>query len=97
MGVIRMSTNEENVNEIKTRKIDIELEDIRVILSFGKIILEDQGIELILRRKADNEILFREIKPFGHSAKIILPKKWLEKYEKVVAIPFLGTTQQQKS
>jgi len=65
------------------QKVIIEAEDIRSLLKTGQLELASEGIELILKKTPDDsEILLRkEIKPFGSSAKVILPLKWLQKHK----------------
>ena len=72
-----------------TRKIDIELEDLRILLKSGKIVLEDVGVELILRRTEDDEEIFKKGKVTYNnksSGKVTTPARWIGEQVAVIKL-----------
>jgi len=84
----QIETDENGLPVSYARKIIIEAEDIRMLLKLGQLELVNEGIELILKKTpTDAEILLRkELTKHGNSAKVILPRKWLQKHKHVFVI-----------
>jgi len=62
------------------RKIDVEIEDIRALLLYGKIQLADKGVELVLRKTPYDDDVFRVKKTLKNnksSGKVLVPAKWV--------------------
>ncbi len=75
------------------RKIDIEIVDLQLLLRFGRIQLADHGVELVLRKTADDDEILkikRVIRNNPTSGKIQLPVKWVNRRVAVLLLGELG-------
>jgi len=71
------------------QKIDIEIQDLRALLLYGKIQLADAGVELVLRKTADDEEFLRVKRVMLNnksSGKILVPVRWVNSRVAVILL-----------
>ena len=84
-----VATDEDGFIDEGFQKIDIEVEDLRLLLKFGKIQLQDAGVELVLRKTERDEEVIRikhVLKNTKTSGKVIVPVKWIGKRIAVILL-----------
>ncbi|WP_456478139.1 hypothetical protein [Geoglobus ahangari] len=75
------------------KKIDIGVQDLRALLLHGRIQLADAGVELVLRKTADDEEFLkikRVLQNNKGSGKVLVPVRWVNSRVAVILLEMLG-------